>query len=80
MSGPLTGRESGDLLREVAEIRHDLRTCRQIVMSQAEEMTEMQHDLIRLRTKINTAVSVCAVIASVVAFLVTTIPKMLEGG
>ena len=68
--GP-TGREWGDHSRELAEVRHDLRTCRQIVVGLTEEMTELRHDLIKLRTRINTALSVCAAMASVVVFLVT---------
>jgi hypothetical protein len=77
MSNGPTGREWGDHSRELAEVRHDLRTCRQLVVGLSEDLTEMQHDLIRLRTKINTAISVCAVIASAVAFLVTVFAPLL---
>ena len=66
-----TGREWGDLVREVAEIRHDLRTSRQLLVSQAEEIEELRRSELRLRTRINTTISVCAIVASVVAFLIT---------
>jgi predicted nucleic acid-binding protein len=73
MSNGPSGREWGDATRELAEVRHDLRTCRQIVVSQSEELAEIRHDLIRLRTRINTTLSVCAAIASAVVFLASVL-------
>ena len=77
-TGP-TGREWGDLSREVSEIRHDLRTCRQIVTSQAEilhelelefrkEMQSLHHDLATAHTKIYTTLSVAGICVSVLAY------------
>ena len=86
-NGP-TGREWGELSKEVAEIRHDLRTCRQIVTSQAEvlhelemefrkEMQALLHNVNTVRTKIYTTISVVGVVASVVAFIITLVVPLL---
>ena len=89
-SGP-TGREWGSLLKEVAEIRHDLRSARQIVVSHAEvlheleiefrrEMQKIQHEIKTVRTKIYTTLSVVGVLASAIAFVLTiVVPMFIEG-
>ena len=82
-NGP-SGREWGELSKEVKEIRHDLRTCRHLVDAQAEVMHELEiefrkemmvmlHNTNTIRTKIYTTLSVVAVVASVVAFGIGTI-------
>lgn len=87
-NGP-TGREWGELSKEVKEIRHDLRTCRQIATSQAEVLHELEiefrkqmqillHDVKTVRTKIYTTLSVVGVIASVVAFGITLLLPLLR--
>ena len=86
-NGP-SGREWGELSREVAEIRHDLRGCRQIVTSQAEilhelemefrrEMQKLHHDVKTVTTKIYTTLSVVGVTASVIAFILTIVVPMV---
>ena len=40
-NGP-TGREWGEISKEVAEIRHDLRTCRHLVDAQSEIIHELE--------------------------------------
>ena len=82
-NGP-SGREWGELSKEVKEIRHDLRTCRHLIDGQAEVMHELEiefrkemmimlHNTNTIRTKIYTTLSVVAVVASVVAFGIGTI-------
>ena len=89
-NGP-TGREWGEISKEVAEIRHDLRTCRHLIDAQAEvlheleiefrkEMMLMLHSLNTVRTKIYTTLSVVGVVASSIAFILTVvIPMFIEG-
>ena len=89
-NGP-TGREWGEISKEVAEIRHDLRTCRHLVDAQSEiiheleiefrkEMMLMLHSLNTVRTKIYTTLSVVGVVASTIAFILTVvIPMFIEG-
>jgi|TARA_R110000824_G_scaffold291300_1_gene479809 hypothetical protein len=87
-NGP-TGREWGELSKEVDEIRHDLRTCRQILTSQAEilheleiefrkEVQSLMHDVKTVQTKIYTTMSVVGVVASVVVFVVSIAKPMIE--
>ena len=88
-NGP-TGREWGELSKEVKEIRHDLRTCRHLVDAESEvihelevefrkEMLNLLHAVNTVRTKIYTTLSVVGVIASVVAFAITLILPLLTG-
>jgi len=86
-NGP-TGREWGELSKEVKEIRHDLRTCRQIATSQSEvlhdleiefrkEMQNLLHSVNTVRTKIYTTISVVGVLASMVAFGIALLMPLL---
>ena len=89
-NGP-TGREWGSLLKEVAEIRHDLRSARQIITFHTEtlheleiefrrEMQKIQHEIKTVRTKIYTTLSVVGVLASAVAFILTVVvPMFIQG-
>ena len=89
-NGP-SGREWGELSKEVDEIQHDLRTCRQIITSHAEilhelelefrrEFQKLQHEVTTVRTKIYTTVSGVGVLASAIAFILTVIvPMFVEG-
>ena len=85
-NGP-TGREWGELSKEVKEIRHDLRTCRHLIDGQAEvmheleiefrkEMMTMLHNVNTVRTKIYTTLSVVGVEASAIAFVLTVVIPM----
>lgn len=87
-NGP-SGREWGDLSREVTEIRHDLRTCRQIAVGESEvfaefeketrrEIQDLKHELATITTKIYTTLSVVGVTASVVAFVITVVSDILD--
>ena len=86
-NGP-TGREWGELSKEVKEIRHDLRTCRHLVDAQSEMMHELEvefrkemlmlmHSVNTVRTKIYTTISVVGVLATIVAFGITAILPLL---
>jgi hypothetical protein len=88
-NGPPTGREWGELSKEVDEIRHDLRTCRQLVISHAEILHELElefrqeiqsllHDVKTVRTKIYTTISVVGVVASVFAFVISVFMPIFE--
>ena len=88
-NGP-TGREWGSLLKEVVEIRHDLRGTRQIVVSHAEvlheleiefrrEVQKIQHEVKTVRTKIYTTLSVIGVLASAIAFVLSVVVPMFTG-
>ena len=87
-NGP-SGREWGELSREVTEIRHDLRNCSQIVAGQSEllsdfekvvlrEIQDIRHDIKTITTKIYTTLSVVGVTASVVAFVIAVVSDILE--
>ena len=89
-NGP-TGREWGSLLKEVVEIRHDLRGTRQIVVSHAEtlheleiefrrEIQKLQNEVKPARNKINTTLTVIGVMASMVAFIFTIVVPMFTAG
>lgn len=86
-NGP-SGREWGELSREVTEIRHDLRNCSQSVAGQSElladfekkalrEIQDLKHELATITTKIYTTLSVVGVIASVVAFVIAVVSDIL---
>lgn len=88
-NGP-TGREWGELSKEVKEIRHDLRTCRHLVDAESEvihelevefrkEMLNLLHAVNTVRTKIYTTLSVVGVLATIVAFAITLILPLLTG-
>ena len=76
-NGP-TGREWGDLSREVREIRHDLRYIKMVVDSLSVENRELEMKLGSISTKIYTTISVAAIFASVIGFVVSIVAPWVE--
>ena len=74
-NGP-TGREWGDLSREVREIRHDLRNIKMVVDSLSVENRELEMKLGSISTKIYTTISVAAIFASVIGFILSIIAPL----
>ena len=75
-NGP-TGREWGELTKEVYEIRHDLRGIRLVVDSHNECLHELELQIGSITTKIYTTFSVVTVFAGVVAFFISTFGSTL---
>lgn len=69
MSGP-TGREWGEMTKEVEELRHDLRNMRTIVNHHSELVHELEVRLHSLNTKVYTAISITIVFASILGFAI----------
>ena len=68
-NGP-TGREWGEMSREVQEIRHDLRNMKLLVEHQYELIRELEAKYGSMNTKIYTAISVAALFAGILGFAV----------
>jgi len=71
-SGP-TGREWGNLTREVEEIRHDLRNLKMVSDSHAEDLRDIESRLRSLNAKIYTTVSVAAAFVGIIGLVVNVI-------
>ena len=67
--GP-TGREWGEMSREVHEIRHDLRNMKMLVDHQYELIRELESKYGSMNAKIYTAISVAALFAGALGFAV----------
>jgi len=76
-NGP-TGREWGDLTREVREIRHDLRNLKMVVEDQLLQVRELELKLGSMSTKIYTTISVSVVFASLVGFLISFLGPLVD--
>jgi hypothetical protein len=76
-NGP-TGREWGELTREVREIRHDLRSLKMVVDDQMLEVRQLELKLGSISTKIYTTISVAAVFASLIGFLFSVLRPLVE--
>ena len=76
-NGP-TGREWGDLTREVREIRHDLRNLKMVVDDQLLQVRELELKLGSMSTKIYTTISVSVVFASLVGFLISFLGPLVD--
>ena len=70
-TGP-TGREWGEMLNEVREIRHDLRTLKLNVDYLAELLRKNEARTQSMNTKIYTTISVTVAIVGCLGFLVST--------
>jgi len=68
-NGP-TGREWGEMSREVQEIRHDLRNMKLLVDHQYELLRELEAKYGSMNAKIYTAISVAALFAGILGFAV----------
>jgi hypothetical protein len=71
-NGP-TGREWGNLTREVEEIRHDLRNLKMITDAYAENVRDIEVKLGSLNAKIYTTVSVAAAFVGLFGIVVNVI-------
>ena len=71
-NGP-TGREWGNLTREVEEIRHDLRNLKMITDAHAESIRDIEVRLGSLNAKIYTTVSVAAAFVGIIGLVVNVI-------
>ena len=69
-NGP-TGREWGEMLNEVREIRHDLRNLKINVDYLAELLRKNEASIISMNTKIYTTISVIVAILGGIGFLVS---------
>lgn len=76
-NGP-TGREWGDLTREVREIRHDLRNLKMVVEDQSLQVRGLELKLGSMSTKIYTTISVSVVFASLVGFLISFLGPLVD--
>ncbi len=74
-NGP-TGREWGELTREVREIRHDLRNMKMVLDDQILEVRQLELKLGTISTKIYTTISVAAIFASVIGFVISIISPL----
>ena len=63
-----TEREWGTLTREVQEIRHDLRNSRMVIDSMVENISELNGDFQRMKTRIATSVAAVVVVSGIVAW------------
>lgn len=70
-TGP-SGREWGEMLNEVREIRHDLRTLKMNVDYLAELLRKNEARTQSMNTKIYTTISVTVAILGCLGFLVST--------
>ena len=71
-NGP-TGREWGNLTREVEEIRHDLRNLKMIADAHSESVRDIEVHLGSLNAKIYTTVSVAAAFVGLIGLVVNVI-------
>ena len=69
-SGP-TGREWGEMLNEVREIRHDLRTLKLNVDYLSDVLRRNEARILSMNTKIYTTISVTVAIFGILGFLVS---------
>ena len=76
-NGP-TGREWGELTREVREIRHDLRNMKMVLDDQVTEVRRLELKLGTISTKIYTTISVAAIFASVIGFVVSVVTPLVK--
>tara|TARA_Y100001949_G_scaffold624_1_gene553 strand:- start:2765 stop:3010 length:246 start_codon:yes stop_codon:yes gene_type:complete len=76
-NGP-TGREWGELTREVREIRHDLRNLKMLVDGLSLETRELEMKVGSISTKIYTTISVAAIFASVIGFVVSVVTPLVK--
>jgi len=74
-NGP-SGREWGELSREVREIRHDLRNLKMVLDDQVTQGRELELKLGTISTKIYTTISVAAIFASVIGFIISIISPL----
>jgi len=76
-NGP-SGREWGNLTREVQEIRHDLRNLKMIADATQVQLQSIELRTNALNTKIYTTISVSVVIFGVVGFGIQTLISAMK--